>query len=532
MDISACSEPKIFRQPLVILTINLLTVTRLRLLMFFNHCRFLAGPCIEFIRIMPPIRRKRKIQNKRKKVTVSTVKILDLNDHCLLDIFRYLSPYELCAVKDTCHRFRGLAKKQVELFYKTEELIVSNRLRCEYSHQIKVFFKFCSVLTKLNISIEGMNWHQENDVIFATIRHCNPKLDSLALTDTNFEMAFHRLLPLFRNLRRIKLEYFNNDFRCDIRREETIKDLFKACTNAEELYFGAKVSAMGSCYQGIFLQQKFKNVRSLELSEVRDLDLNNLKLFLKLNPKIQRLSLKCCVRIKELNDFKLMQYGPNIEGVSLKFALSDHRENENMHLQLANELYQMKKLKYLALDTCGTDITDFLKRMAKRNALKYLTLTNVTHKINEGFDAAFCNMSNLKVLRMNIHFYFHFGQDLYKTLCKNLVNLEELHLISCDMDVQQIGDIINNSINLKKLYLPPFNRIHNGMLCEDMYVGLVKMQRRKNVDFPLTIFLELFSFPNVTFFIPSDVLQMYSNVINFSKFNPSHFDDYLLPHFV
>lgn len=458
---------------------------------------------------------------------------MDLNDHCLLDIFQYLPSYDMCAVKDTCHRFRELAEKQMEVFYKSEEFILSNRSRSAFNSQIKAFRKFCSVFTKLNISIEGPNWHNDNDLIFASMRNSNPKLDSLTLTGTDFETARSRLRQFFRNLRKIKFEYSSNEFRCDIRREEIVKDICKACKNVEEISFGAKVSAMGSCYQGIFLQQKFGNVRALELSEVRELDLNNLKLFLKLNPNVKKLSIKRCVRLKDFSDLNLTRYAPNIEGVSVHFHLADLLENENTLMHQVNELSQLEHLKYLALDTCRTDITKLISSIAQRNSLVFLSLANVSFKINEGFAKAFSNMNNLKVLRLNIIIYDTSNKtfkDFYKILCKNLVNLEELHLFDYQMIIPQLEDIIGNCIHLKKLYLSSADHLYRESLDADTYIDLCKIRRRNKANSRLTIFLEnCYSSKTLTALIPYYVLESFGVLINFSRFNPSNFDFYMLP---
>lgn len=454
------------------------------------------------------------------------MKILDLNEHCLLDVFRYLPPTDICAVRDTCVRFREVAEIHMATFFQSNELVLTSRTRNAY----KVLFKFGAVLRKLNI--DSVNWEQRRvKEILSVLRKSNPKLDSLTISDRSFELALSRLRPLFGNLRKINLEYFNNDFGYDIRREETIKAICKACTNIEELSFGAKISAMGSCYQGIFLQQKFKNLHTLELNEVRFLDLNNLKLFFKLNPNVHRLFLKRSVSLERLSDFNFTEYAPNITGVSLKFNETDHIVNQNTHLPLANQFFQLKKLECLALDSCCTDITRFVAKLAERNTLVYLSLNNVVIKMNEGLGDAFANMNNLKVLRLDIIFYNPVGQDLFKVLCKNLVNLEELYVHKCNLDYQQIGDIIDNSISLQKLYLPSLKHM---ALNEDLYLEFVGMQyRKKRKLLPLTIFVEdYFSYPIVMRNIPGHTLQINSNIIKVSKFIMTDLDDYMLPYSV
>lgn len=514
------------------------------ILLFLENFRFFGQTfwprTLETEIVMPPIKRKRRNGNtnpKKKVIPVSTVNILSLNDDCLLDIFCYLSPLDMCAVKDTCHRFRGLAEHRMEQFYKKIEFVLGNRTRTDNSRQIKIFLKFCAVLSKLSISIGRLQSsedghiysnlrHHDDKIIYATIRKCNPKLESLTLTDSDFELARCRLGSIFRNLRKLKLEYLNYEYRCDIRREDTISDLLKSCTSIQELSFGGKVSSLGSCYQGIFLQRKFKHLRALELYEVRQLDLNNLKLFLRYNPAVKNLALNCCVRSEELRDFNLVRHARHIEGLSIKFNESDHVTYRNRQLHWINDLYRMDNLKYLSVDTCGSDITTFVRNMAKRNQLIHLSLTNLLFKINEGLATSFHNMTNLKVLRLQISFYVDDNNSslFLQTLCTNLVNLEELWFDS-QTTTENVSEIVRRTANLKRLYLP-----YCRTLPEDSYLDIVDMQRTKKTDFTLTIFLESsISYRNVIRCIPSNVLHMNKSVINIANYIPSGTDAYELP---
>lgn len=491
---------------------------------------------------MAPIRRRKRAPIRRRKrrnhnQQISTIKISDINDYCLLNILKHLTPLDMCAVKDTCHRFRGLAEKHMKLYYSTEALVISDRTRNESDNvynRMKIFTKFCGVFRMLDISILDVCWHEENDSdVFTKIRKCEPKLDSLALTGKNFALALSRLPKTLRNLKKIRLEYFDAvAFECDIRREDILKDLLKKCTNVEEIYFGARVNVLGCRYQATFLNQKFKHLRSLELFEVRDIDLNNLNLFLKLNPNIQRITLKQCVRLRDLTYVNFARNAPNIQGIAISFNKLDHLENRYTPLRQANAYALLDKLKCLSFDTCETRITDLIISLGKKNSLIYLTLTHVFEKVNEGLGEAFCNMKNLKILRLNITYYnlhnTHF-KEFYKVLSSNLVNLVELHLLQSQVTFQQICDIVKNSFSLQKLYLPHMSHIYGGDLNEENYVILVEKQYSKSTNSQLTIFLDSATYEMATRFIPSVILQANSNAIKLSEFIPSHYDDYWLP---
>ncbi|KAG4070760.1 hypothetical protein HA402_010986 [Bradysia odoriphaga] len=472
---------------------------------------------------MPPIRRNR---NQPKPISVSCTTILDLHEHCLLDIFGFLSPLDMCSVFDTCQRFRTVARIHMTSFYRSNELIVGDQA----TNGIRMLCKFGAAVTKLRMEL----WrYQHCKAAFSWFRKLNPKLDSLTLLVKDLNAA-HMLRPMLGNLRQFRIEYVEKGFSCDIRHEETIKDLLKACKNVEELSFGVKsvcvmgrCAVMGSQHQGIFLHLKFKRIRSLEIYAVRGFDFNNLKIFLKLNPSVQRISIKRCIGLDQLATFNLSQYAPNLEAVTLQFKVDLAMYSRPINLPIASMLSQLEKLKCLALQTCYTGITNFIASLARRNTLVYLSLTHVIHAKNLGLGSAFANMTNLKVLRL--HIIFNFDETEFITqMCKNLVSLEELHLLSTYITTKGIGVIIENSVNLKKIYFSNnFAQVEDGVFNKDTYGDFVRMQSRKNVPFPLTLF-----FSNNCFCVVMVSLRNALNrdVINVSEFGLADFDWYNIPH--
>lgn len=472
---------------------------------------------------MPPIRRNHRTDQNTPSPVKSTT-ILDLNDHCLLDIFRFLSPLEMCSVFDTCKWLRHVAHIHMRTVYRSNELILSNEQNSGY----KMMCKFGSTATKLRIDFLNSH-HQRSKVVVSWLRKLQPKLESLTLVDSNFNAGL-QLSPLLKNLRRFRIEYvIGNAAYDDIKHENNIKEMLKNCENIEELSIGSRIITSRhhqrpQChYQGIFLQQKFKQLRSLEVYGECDFDINNLKLFLRFNRNIQSISLKRCISVKLLGEFNLSQYAPNIKALALQFRLVTEGA---FYLSLTSMLSHFENLKCLALDTCYTDVTNFIASMARRNSLIYLSLNNVRLGSNEELSKAFFNMTNLKVLRLEgFHYSTDIDDNFFKCLCKNLTQLEELHLCGMYLMQQQIADIIENSINLKKIYFP---HMMSGVLDENVYGNFVEMQRRKSVPFPLTIFFANRSHSNLMFHLRGCSLNR--DVIDIAKFYLSDFDSYSLPH--
>lgn len=479
---------------------------------------------------MPPTR-NRKIRRIKKdpdaQAPVSTTTILDLNDYCLLDIFRLLSPLDMCSVFDTCKRFRTVAEIHSKNFYRSNELVLSDQQKSS----LRMLCKFGTIVKKMKIELLN-SYHQHGKTIFSMIRKLKPKLEKLTLAETNYDFrAALTLSPLLGSVRQLRIEYVNNDsgcdidYSCDILSESAIKELLRACKIVEEFSFGARMSVMGSRYQGIFLQQKFKQIRSLEIYDVLDFDVNNLKIFLKLNPNVQRISLKRCICLDRFRAFDLAEYAPNIEVVELGFSENDHLLHANsICIPMANVVSRFERLKCLVLDTCHTDVTDLIAKIAKRNTITQLSLVNVRLKINEGLAAAFTNMTNLTVLRLHIIFYFD-DADFFKNLCTNLVKLEELHLAKTMIKHEHIADIVEHSHNLRKLYFPSFERVGDNVLNEDTYSNLVQIRRGKDVTFPLTLFLKNDYFGVVRFFLRSCALAR--DVINVQICDDTDFDEFV-----
>lgn len=80
---------------------------------------------------------RERVENKMAATTIAddlqrlqlqdqgqAINILDLNDHCLLEVFSHLRVIDLCAVKDCCERFVGLAISTVKIRFENDEFVV------------------------------------------------------------------------------------------------------------------------------------------------------------------------------------------------------------------------------------------------------------------------------------------------------------------------------------------------------------------------------------------------------------------------
>lgn len=88
------------------------------------------------------------------------MKLHHLNDDCLLEIFSRLPNADLCAIKDTCHRFRGLANGIAKVRFKRELYFDLDRNHAQVLAQtIQHFGKFM----------------RDADIVVTTKRKLSPK---------------------------------------------------------------------------------------------------------------------------------------------------------------------------------------------------------------------------------------------------------------------------------------------------------------------------------------------------------------------
>lgn len=71
--------------------------------------------------------------------------ILDMNDKCLVEVFKHLKLADLCAVAEVCRRFKKNATTCFELSEK-KDLILSEDIKCDGDSNDQVIFKMSKIL--------------------------------------------------------------------------------------------------------------------------------------------------------------------------------------------------------------------------------------------------------------------------------------------------------------------------------------------------------------------------------------------------
>lgn len=134
----------------------------------------------------------------------------DLNNDCLLEIFRMLSQDDLLSVYDTCCRFRVLAANAFSLGYSHSTVHLNQWDRHEQKQ--KKVLQIASLLTKFGTLIVGVQSTpiyrlDHKQILNLILDNCSGTLKSLTLSYFNIESdIIDKLQPLCDNLETLQLD--------------------------------------------------------------------------------------------------------------------------------------------------------------------------------------------------------------------------------------------------------------------------------------------------------------------------------------
>lgn len=380
-----------------------------------------------------------------KRVQLS---ITDLNDDCLVEIFRLLDEGDLWNVVDTCRRFRVAGKMAYPLIHQASNMMVDDDWEEESVKFINANLRrFGSEVSKLEIS---GTYGSTTDLTFH-LDHCGEKLRSLRLENLLFNKdTALKIKTISENLESLMLKDCNIDdseetsFLFDCRKLMNFE--FESSSNIEIL---KKVN-----FENLQLKCLMLNLCFHVPDIINDPILEHI---LREQLKLQRLTvggfgessappenniLKIIIEnryedLKALNlgDFKFDK--GMIPGVRSLFSHLESLELDSCGLDILNadnvftECKQLKKLKVSAIYNLMTTATDFPR-------LESLEMTNFDHfdKDSKPFDKfLMIHLNKLKELKLHL----------------NLCNTKSIFEFIVSKD---------NSKNLKKLTVHYCNNFH------------------------------------------------------------------------
>lgn len=242
------------------------------------------------------------------------------------------------------------------------------------------------------------------------ISHC-PNLKefyaaAMYINDKNFNSSILR--PLFGRLEQIHLQMSSLN---------GANDLFANCKNlkgwTQEIMYG---------FDGQRLNFNFPNLELINFSKVDGIDNKTVGQFLSKNAQLKYIELTRCAI--DPNILKLLaEHAPNIEKLSFNFRRSlIERSDMGRNLKY---LLELKHLRALNLDCCGTPMADALTDMA----VKHIPLERVglfCCPWQNAFISCFENMNALESL--NLTNVTGLNDEYLELLSKSLTQLQDLTL--------------------------------------------------------------------------------------------------------
>lgn len=356
---------------------------------------------------------------------LSPMMLTDVNDHCLVEIFRFMSLEDLCTVSEVCKRFQQLAITAFKSTWKNRVVKISNlhRVGKEWKQMrldsLRILRHFGGVLTKLHVQSDNQKIY---DFI---VDKCGPNLVELKLDPEYYPVdeLNEEKLTKFTNLRSLRL--FGNQQFIDME----------------------------------YIQQNFMKLEYIAIGRLA-IDFENLRRFLQLNPQLKRLGLTHDDNTPLNRD--VIQFIdeslPELEELQLQFSDPEEDFTERNTDTNVRQPRFFKNLKRLIIEHCAHT----------ESWLRYISISNgkleeihfyVHHADgwNDFIDLICSQYKELKVLKFN---FFLDDEQLMK-LGKNLPKLSK---IECD-DLFYAKYMRSDETNERMQWVPRFIREAKQLTC-------------------------------------------------------------------
>lgn len=437
--------------------------------------------------------------------------ILDVNDYCLQEIFKYLDLSDLCAAADVCDRFRNNAQAYFKLSKYTNLIehrevttnVTSNEKFLQISNVLRIFGAFIK-----SIYLRGAS-HYQDQIFELLTQYCSGTLGEMELEfcDITDEIALP-MRPVLEGLQKLTSrncylgELFCKmlpDWSPELRQLEFNKTLIK---NARE------------CAQFDGMLQSYGNLVQMKFFDVNDLTKNFVKALLKRNPQLKKIEIVMCRGIEGCIIESIATHTPQIEAL-------EYDAYEEYHISDVPYFGQLNNLNTLVLSSThlsfGTRLMLILNYIIAANApLKCLELSgfDVTNKAVQFVDAM-SKLRNLKKLKFS-HAARLDAQHI-RDICKNLPELCELNLYKNELtfDETDLLELIHEAKNLRELhfmsdgydFLYGFGYMNIDV---DIFMKMVEIVQQRREKIHLLAHLDPRTF-NAN--IPKELIERYKDVL-------------------
>lgn len=399
--------------------------------------------------------------------------ILQLNDDCFYELYKFLPTIDWCSLRETCTRFRTVSDycfdRQSNKFRLEGTTVSGSSFDLMRVKDVKRLIRiFGHKITKLSINRSDFGEHEDPAQLV-------PLLDRYCLTMRDLEFVNINLVPativqcsrLFSNLHRLVIDQWNDEvaFDCCLARCVALKEL--------------KIIHLNNIAGKSLAHHRFKSLESFSMKSCGDFDYGFVKRFLENHCRIERLQFLSPYFLAENITQDIAMALPNL----LEFSVQHNLTFKPNVLPVT----QIPRLKKFEIDfTWITDdcVNQLFIGLVVANHMEDLNLASF--RLNDESIRNLCALKTLKILKLTTT--NHLDEKVCKKLATELPALLEVHIIECeDITFNEIKQFVEHLTHLKKIV---FNRTDTRpSITMDLFLALVEMRKSKAIKETLFIYL-------------------------------------------
>lgn len=425
-------------------------------------------------------------------VQTSGATIMDLNDDCLIDIFKRLPVRDLCSVAEVNTRFKQDAKYVFSALYKRFHTLVlvlqsaKGRYEITLNEMRSILKNFGSLIIDLDVSKMSFKSTHNNRILDLIIKYCAGALKELTLEWFSIKgNILQKLRPIFESLEKLSLD------NCEI--NNSIGSLLKNCKELKKLKVCNQDYIDRNCN---FIEQQFPQLESICFKSVDMIKESNLLALFTKNPNIKKIKIIRCEYITD-KLFKLV--ADNLKDLEkLTVSLTNYSSSFTQNLEPIKNLENLKKLQL----KCGhRSISTIISNLESNDNLTHLVLGKTI--ADEQLIDSLCAMPNLSVLKLVA--VQNFKESYLKEIGKNMCDLTELELTDCrGVSNDAIIKLVNQTKQLQTL------SVHEVEVNVDetLYNRLLEIVQARLNKTKLVVSSDTVSIPKSMFIKNRDILEI------------------------
>lgn len=338
----------------------------------------------------------------------NTTNMLDMNDDCLYEILNHLNCMELCVVDQTCIRLRKIARNLFRVKHSAIDLTQQpNASKLSLAYVKHLFVHFGSEIQKLKINANSFHSSERSAILELLFRNCTA-LRHLCLTGFCVYKKYYEINEaLFAEMEELSFDL------CKL--NENIRNMFIKCKQLRKLTIRAVTNLNGSC-----LSVRFPRLTSISLVLNAHLRPEHLCLFINANKQLKSIEL---LQNNLLSDSILTSISRKLR--QLECLHVDFNQFINFEKNL-NLLSSLKNLCDLQMDCNDSDVSSFIERLATKDKIEILHLSNVV--VDEHLIDALAKCKRLKTLKFCCT---EISERYLMELAKRLIELNDFHVSKC-----------------------------------------------------------------------------------------------------